>query len=61
MGIYRNGKGVANIYYHSRPVSAVYVKGQKVWPDITIILSCYANGYWIDQNPWTDNTPWTEN
>ena len=59
MGIYINGRGVANIYHQSKPIIAVYTKGQKVWPDV--ILSCYANGYWIDQNPWTDNTPWTEN
>ena len=25
-----------------------------------IILSCYYNGYWIDEYPWTDETPWTD-
>ena len=25
-----------------------------------IILSCYFNGYWIDEYPWTDDTPWTD-
>ena len=25
------------------------------------LLSCYANGYWIDEYPWTDNTSWADN
>ena len=25
-----------------------------------IILSCFYNGYWIDEYPWTDETPWTD-
>jgi hypothetical protein len=56
-----NGKSVIGIYKQAIPVIAVYTRGQLVWPDIDdIILSCYYNGYWIDEYPWTDDTPWTD-
>jgi hypothetical protein len=61
MGIYINGRGVDKIYYQGRPIIYVYTKGRKIWPDaLDIILSCYYNGYWIDEYPWTDDTPWTD-
>lgn len=63
MGIYVNGRGVNQIYINARPIIAVYTEGRKIWPDITditTILSCYYNGYWIDEYPWTDDTPWTD-
>lgn len=58
MGIYINGKPVTAIYRNQIPIVAVYRNGYKVWPDI--IMSCFYNGYWIDEYPWTDNTPWTD-
>lgn len=63
MGIYVKGRRVDNIYIQNRPIIAVYTQGRKIWPDkieIDIILSCYYNGYWIDEYPWTDDTPWTD-
>lgn len=63
MGIYINGRGVKNIYVQARPVIAVYTQGMKIRPEdtsIDVILSCYYNGYWIDEYPWTDDTPWTD-
>jgi hypothetical protein len=65
MGINIKNKGVKSIYYSSLPVIAVYTRGQLIWPIktepiIDIILSCYYNGYWIDEYPWTDDTPWTD-
>lgn len=59
MGIFVKGKGPLAIYRGSNNILAVYIQGTKVWP--TSILSCYANGYWIDENPWTDDTPWSDN
>lgn len=68
MGIRINNRGIESILYNNRPILAVYVNGQKVWPEEIIpidpiideILSCYYNGYWIDEYPWTDDTPWTD-
>lgn len=65
MGIYTNGKQVDSIYYVNLPIVAVFTQGQKIWPEelepiIDKILSCYYNGYWIDEYPWTDDTPWTD-
>ena len=60
-----NNKDVAAIYYNGQNILSVYVRGNKVWPKgiqpiIDTILSCYYNGYWIDEYPWTDDTPWTD-
>ena len=60
MGIYINNRRVDQIFVEGRPIVAVYTEGRKIWPDITIILSCFYNGYWIDEYPWTDDTPWTD-
>lgn len=67
MGIRINGGSIPAIYYENIPVIAVYINGQLVWPenqdpgiDPSVILSCYYNGYWIDEYPWTDDTPWTD-
>lgn len=60
MGIYTNGRRVISLYTEGRPIIAVYTNGEKIWPDISMLLSCYANGYWIDEYPWTDNTPWAD-
>lgn len=50
------------MYINGQSVLSVYTQGQRVWPEETIkeILSCYFNGYWIDEYPWTDDTPWTK-
>lgn len=50
------------MYINGCKIISVYTQGQKVWPEdsqIDKILSCFYNGYWIDEYPWTDNTPWT--
>lgn len=65
MGIYANGRKVGKIYYQGQPIIAVYVNGEKIWPEaiipiIDVIYSCYYNGYWMDEYPWTDDTPWTD-
>ena len=42
------------------------MRGRLVWAlkeessEILDILSCFNNGYWIDEYPWTDETPWTD-
>lgn len=55
-----NNRGIAAIYKNGKNILSVYTHGHLVWPEILEILSCYANGYWIDDYPWTDDTPWTD-
>jgi len=57
-----NNKKVNAIYINGVKVLSVYANGQLLWPEeiINTILSCYYNGYWIDDYPWTDDTPWTD-
>lgn len=56
-----NNRTIEAIYRNGVNILAVYTKGQLVWPEIIdTILSCYYNGYWIDEYPWTDDTPWTD-
>ena len=68
MGIKIHNSDVVAIYKGQLPIIAVYGRGQKIWPIPVIIpddpvddiLSCFYNGYWIDEYPWTDETPWTD-
>ncbi len=60
-------KKVIDAIINGRKIKAIYTMGYLVWPkDYQIIdgddeiLSCYYNGYWIDEYPWTDDTPWTD-
>lgn len=53
------------MYIQNIPIVKVYYGKQLQWelkkePPITEILSCYYNGYWIDEYPWTDDTSWTD-
>ena len=56
-------------------ILAVYMRGRLIWyptkdkendnpqeddDEDDIILSCFYNGYWMDEYPWTDETPWTD-
>jgi hypothetical protein len=53
------------LHINGYDVLSIYMRGKLVWapesenPDETI-LSCYFNGYWIDEYPWTDDTSWTD-
>lgn len=52
------------IYVGNESIAAVYYNGRLIWPitnEYGELLSCYANGYWIDEYPWTDDTPWADN
>lgn len=59
-----NSKIIA-MYLNGQKILSVYTQGQLVWPEqgdeiIDKILSCFSNGYWIDEYPWTDEIPWTD-
>lgn len=60
--IHVNNHNIVGVYSGNRDIVKVYSGLRLVWSKITDVitetLSCYANGYWIDENPWTDETPW---
>lgn len=47
-------------YIGDIPVSAMYFNEERIWPDMVGGISCFANGYWIDEYPWTDDLPWSD-
>ena len=64
---------IDSMHINGLEILSVYMRGRLIWPIIPkdypseddpsedTILSCYYNGYWIDEYPWTDETPWTDN
>lgn len=64
--IHINNHDIVDVYSGSTNIIAAYYGLHLVWkkkqqsPDSTDVLSCYFNGYWIDEYPWTDDTPWTD-
>lgn len=61
--IHVNDHNIIGVYSGDRDIVAVYSGLYLVWEkikEITEVLSCYYNGYWIDDYPWTDDTPWTD-
>jgi hypothetical protein len=62
---------IAAMYMNGLTILSVYMRGRLIWSldeenshheddDNKDILSCFSNGYWIDEYPWTDNTPWKD-
>lgn len=68
MAIKKNGYDVTKIYWRGFEVLSIYTRGYMIWPEkkeipeeeATEVLSCFYNGYWMDEYPWTDDTPWTD-
>lgn len=56
--IHINNHDIIGVYSGSKIIVRVYNGLKLVWSKVTEVLSCYANGYWMDNYPWTDNTPW---
>ena len=60
---YDNILPLCRIYIEDKSIAEVYYNGRLLWPlsgGNGDLLSCYANGYWIDEYPWTDDTPWID-
>lgn len=53
-----NGKQPVSIFLDGKSYVYVYYKDKLVWGGS--IKSCFANGYWVDENPWTDDQPWKD-
>ena len=61
--IHINNHDIAGVYSGSKDIVAVYSGSKLVWektPSIVEIQSCFAKGYWDDQNPWTDDAAWID-
>jgi hypothetical protein len=71
--IYHDGSKIGELSIRGIPIMEVYYKREsrkieKLWPEddspiipiIDEILSCYYNGYWIDEYPWTDDRTWVD-
>lgn len=59
--IYVQNKPVLAIRLGEYVINRVYAKDLMFWPRILEILSCYSNGYWMDEYGWTDDTKWSDN
>lgn len=57
--IYKNGKDITGIHIDKKEITSVYSGKNLVW-ELNNVISCYAKGYWIDDNPWTDDTTWSD-
>ena len=55
-------KKIVAMYINGQSILSIYTQGQHIWPEDIIdkILSCFSNGYWMDEYPWLDNTPWVD-
>ena len=54
-------KTIVAMYINGQDILSVYTQEQQIWPEEVIneILSCFSNGYWIDEYPWVDEQSWT--
>lgn len=55
-----NNRNISGVYIESRGIAAIYEGHKLVWEKIKEIISCYSNGYWIDEYPWVDDQVWTD-
>jgi len=58
-----NKYNLNKVRYGKQSIAAIYKNGVMIWPigkEGDMILSCYYNGYWIDEYPWTDETSWQD-
>lgn len=58
--IHINNHDISGVYSGSTDIHKVYKGLILVWSKITEILSCYSNGYWMDEYPWVDDNAWAD-
>ena len=58
--MYINNHDIINAYVGPRHILRICLGSKVVWESITELLSCFANGYWMDEYPWTDDVGWTD-
>lgn len=59
--IIKNNKNITSIFYGQKIISSVYKGTRLIWTKLKNILSCFSNGYWIDEYPWKDEYIWSDN
>lgn len=52
---------IKNIKYGVQTISKIKYSTQTIWEKIKYILSCFSNGYWINDKRWTNNDGWKNN
>ena len=57
--IHINNKDISGIYINGKDISSVYYGLSLVWTKLNG-MSCYGNGYWVDEYPWIDNDAWMD-
>ena len=64
MAIYKNNRLIGSVYHNNRPIKSIFKGYRQIWSNVKKsvkkILSCFFNGYWMDEYPWTDNTSWKD-
>ena len=52
---------IKNVKYGVQTISKIKYSAQTIWEKIKYILSCFSNGYWINDKRWTNNDGWKNN
>lgn len=58
MAIFIKDKEITSVFFGSKPVSAIYHGGVKVWE---AVKSCFGKGFWEEEYPWSDEDAWKNN
>jgi len=60
MAIYHNRKKIDLVYYGKKAIAYIYKGSRLIYEAFSGWLSCFACGYWRDEQPWTDDLPWQD-
>lgn len=52
---------IKNIKYGVQTINKIKYSTKIIWEKIKSILSCFSNGYWINDKRWTNNEGWKNN
>lgn len=61
--IHINNHEITGVYSGLVDISEVHKGLILVWSKSAngnLVLSCYSNGYWIDEYPWIDDQVWND-
>lgn len=52
---------IKNIKYGIQAIGKIKYGLQTIWEKIKSVLSCFSNGYWINDKRWTNDEGWKNN
>lgn len=55
MAIYYKHKEISSLKLSDKVIAYVYYGGKLIWQSI---VSCFAKGFWINEQPWSDTSAW---